>query len=176
MRHEDLRVLLEDGGHRDDGHAARDVVERAEQAPAHVEVEAARGQELGAVDLRPTLPDRHVEAVAAVDARGHCLVEAAMLGLRAPVGAEDDTVELLRAGNAGEYRDCRGAGEERSPGHVETVRARPDPCHGAFMVPQNRGLALKPTLGSHAGGGQSYVPEWMPSPTFLRMSSSGPGG
>src|SRR5262249_7107623 len=154
----------------------RDVVERAEQAPAHVEVEAARGQELGAVDLRPTLPDRHVEAVAAGDAPRPRPVGSPHARLPPPRRAANRPGRVPRAGNAGEYRGCRGAGEERSPGHVETVRARPDPCHGAFMVPQNRGLALKPTLDSHAGGGQSYVPEWMPSPTFLRMSSSGPGG
>src|SRR5215831_14203296 len=57
MRHEDLRILLEYCGHGDDGHAAAHVVEGAEEAPAHVEVETAHSEELGTVDLRPALPD-----------------------------------------------------------------------------------------------------------------------
>ena len=47
-------------------------------------------EQLRVVDLRPALPQRHVEAVPLVDAGGDRLVEAAVLGLGLPIGAEAD--------------------------------------------------------------------------------------
>jgi hypothetical protein len=116
MGHEDLRVLLEDGGHRDDGDAARHVVEGAEEARAHVEVETAGGEELSAVDLRTALPDGDVEAVAAIDARGDRVIEAAVLALRAPVRPEDHAIRFLGACDVRSYREGRRAREQSAPG------------------------------------------------------------
>ena len=51
------------------------------------------------VDLRAAHLDGHVQAVLLVDAGGHRLVEAAVLGLRVPVGHVGEL--LLRVGGAG---------------------------------------------------------------------------
>ena len=53
MRHQDLRVLLEDGRDHDHRDVVLDVVEGAEHAAAHVEVDLAGGEQLAVVDLRP---------------------------------------------------------------------------------------------------------------------------
>ena len=65
---------------------------------AHEEVELADRQQDAVVHVRPARHDGHVEAVFAVGAVGERLVEAAMLGLRHPIGAEADLVELLGLG------------------------------------------------------------------------------
>jgi hypothetical protein len=108
--------VLEDGGRGDDGHAARHVVEGAEEARAHVEVEAARGEELSAVDLRTALADGDIESLAAIDPRGHRVIEAAVLALRAPVRPEDDAVRFLRPHDVRSHREGRRAREQSAPG------------------------------------------------------------
>ena len=55
-------------------------------------------QQLRRILLRPAHADVAFDAVAAINAGGDRLVEAAMLGLHAPVGLEGDTVERLRVG------------------------------------------------------------------------------
>ena len=66
------------------------------QRVGHRDVELAGGEQLQAVDLRAAHADLHVEAVLAVRAFGDRLVEAAVLGLREPVGGEHDLVRRLR--------------------------------------------------------------------------------
>ena len=55
-------------------------------------------QQLRRILLRPAHADVAFDAVAAIDAGGDGLVEAAMLGLRTPVVLKGDTVERLRVG------------------------------------------------------------------------------
>jgi hypothetical protein len=56
-------------------------------------IDLAGEQQLAVRRLRPALRDGHVEAVFLVSAVGEGLVEAAMLGLGEPVGAEGDLGE-----------------------------------------------------------------------------------
>ena len=94
------------------------------QRVAHHDVELAGGEQLQAVDLRAAHPDRHVEAVLLVDALGQRLVEAAVLGLREPVGGEHDAVGRLRVrhggdsdeGDEGDENQAWRAGHRRSLG------------------------------------------------------------
>jgi len=60
------------------------------------------------VDLRAARPEAHLEPVLGIDPGGDGLIEAAMLGLGLPIGAEADLVEGA-GGRGGE--DC-GEGEE----------------------------------------------------------------
>jgi len=94
------RVLLERRRERHQRHGLLDGREHL-QAVGHGDVDLVGGQELQSVDLRAAHPDRHVEAVLLVDAFGERLVEAAVLGLREPVGGEDDLV----LGSRGERRE-----------------------------------------------------------------------
>ena len=98
MRQQHLRVLLEDRGDRDGRDVLGDRVEGLQRVGAHEEVELADRQQDAVVDVRPARHDGDVEPVFLVGAVGERLVEAAMLGLRDPVGAERDLVERLRAG------------------------------------------------------------------------------
>ena len=86
-----LRVLLEDRRHR--LHAARFswarfmTMKLLEPMPRS---DRAGGQQLRHVHAGPALDDGHVEAALGVLAVGQRLVEAAVLGLGAPVGGEAD--------------------------------------------------------------------------------------
>jgi hypothetical protein len=76
---------------------------------------SVRGEELQPVHLRPAHADRHVEVVFLVDPFGERLVEAAVLGLREPVGREHDAVGRLRVGERAERGGGeRGEGAERA--------------------------------------------------------------
>ena len=77
--------------------ALLDGVDRAEHA-AHVELDLAGDQQRPVGGLRAALADGDVEAVLRVGAVGDGLVEAAVLGLRQPVGAEGDLVLRQRRG------------------------------------------------------------------------------
>src|SRR6185312_13047435 len=66
-----------------------------------VEIETAGCEQLGMIDLRATLAQRHIEPVFLVDAGGDRLVIAAMLGLGAPIGAEGDVIERVRRHRGG---------------------------------------------------------------------------
>jgi hypothetical protein len=61
-----------------------------EAVGAHPELDLSGGQELGHVHAGAALDDPHVESALLVFAGGQRLVEAAVLGLRAPVGGETD--------------------------------------------------------------------------------------
>jgi hypothetical protein len=97
MGQEDLRILLEDGGDRDHRHVVGDRVERLQRVRGHEEIDLAGGQEDAVVGVGTAGNDGDVEAVFLVGAVGDRLEEAAMLGLRDPVGSERDLVEGLRA-------------------------------------------------------------------------------
>nr|AIF26930.1 putative nitrate/sulfonate/bicarbonate family ABC transporter substrate-binding protein [uncultured bacterium fosmid pJB190D12_contig I] len=108
MRDDHRRVLLERRTDRDDGHVLLDRGEDL-QTVTHRDVDPSGGEELQAVHLRAAHADRHVEAVLAVRALGYRLVEAAVLGLREPVGREQQPV--LRVGDAAAREDGgKGAG------------------------------------------------------------------
>ncbi len=97
MGQENLRILLEDGGDRDHRYVVGDRVERLQRVRGHEEVELAGGQQDAVVGVGTSRHDGDVEAVFLVGAVGHRLEEAAMLGLRDPVGSERHLVEGLRA-------------------------------------------------------------------------------
>ena len=98
MVKQDLRVLLEHGGDRDQRHVVGDRVERLQRVRAHEEVELARDQEHAVVLVGPARHDGDVEPVILVGAVGDRLKEAAMLGLGDPIGAERDLVQGLCGG------------------------------------------------------------------------------
>jgi hypothetical protein len=93
---EDLRILLEDRGDRDQRHIVGDRVERLQRVRAHEEIELAGGQEDTVVGVGATGHDGDVKAVFLVGAVGDRLEEAAMFGLRHPVGSKRHLVEGLR--------------------------------------------------------------------------------
>ena len=97
MGQENLRILLEDGGDRDQRHVVGDRVERLQRVRAHEEVELAGGQEDAVVGVGAAGNDGDVEAIFRVGAVGDRLEEAAMFGLRDPVGSKRHLVEGLRA-------------------------------------------------------------------------------
>ena len=107
MREQHLRVLLEHGGDVDDRHILRDGVEALQRVGAHEEIELADGHQHAVIGVRAARYDGHVEAVFPVGAVGQRLVEAAVLGLGHPVGAESDFVERFRARRP---HPCRGKG------------------------------------------------------------------
>ena len=94
------------------------------------------GEELGAVDLRSTLPDGDVETLPTVDARGHRVVEAAVLALRAPVRAEDDAIcgVCARARRGATAMAVAPASRARRV-MAEAVRGPGDRSWVAIMVP-----------------------------------------
>ena len=73
----------------------------------HRHVDTAGQQQLADVEAGPALAQVALDAGLAVQAGGDRLVEAAMLGLGAPVGAEAHLVERLRARRAIERRQQR---------------------------------------------------------------------
>ncbi len=75
-----------------------DCVEGLQRVGAHEEVELADRQQDAVVHVRTARHDGHVEPVFAVGAVGERLVEAAVLGLGHPIGAEADLVQRLRLG------------------------------------------------------------------------------
>jgi hypothetical protein len=123
------RILLErrgDRNHRDLLLDRRGDLQRI----AHHRVELARGEKLEAIDLWSARPDRHVEPVLLVGAFRDRLVEAAMFGLREPVGGKDDSLGRLRGGDAG--REEQGGGKKtrddsghRNSGQGEGRKANP---------------------------------------------------
>ena len=119
MRHQHLRILLEHGGDRERRDVLLDRVEALQRVPAHEKVELADRQQDAVVHLRPARHDGDVEPVLAIGAVDQRLVEAAVLGLRHPVGAEGDLVEGLRLRHDG----CASHGESdpyelNEPHHV----------------------------------------------------------
>ena len=88
----------EDAGHDDRRHAVLHVVKTVQQVAGHQEVDAARGQQRPVVHLRPALQQGHVQSVFLVGAVGDRLVEAAMRGLRFPVGGKANLVVGVRSG------------------------------------------------------------------------------
>ena len=65
-------------------------IERDEAVRAHAEIGGAAGEDLRHIDCRPALTDRHVQSALGVEPFRQRLIEAAVLGLRLPVGDEDD--------------------------------------------------------------------------------------
>ena len=102
MRDQHLRVFLEIGRDFDGRDILRDGVRTLQIVGGQEEVDLADRKENAVVHARAALPDGHVEPVFAIGAVGQRLVEAAVLGLGHPVGAEGDLVERLSIGRAGE--------------------------------------------------------------------------
>ena len=75
------------------------------------------GEQLQAVDLRAAHLDRDIQAVLLVDAFRHGLVEAAVLGLREPVGREDDAFRGLGADGYGKQQRSDKQQARGDPGH-----------------------------------------------------------
>ena len=94
MRDEDLRVFLEDRRDTQERQVLLDVVEPLEGA-RHDHVDTAAEQHLRGVLLRTAHAQVAVDAVFLVDAIGNGEIEAAVLGLGAPVGLIADLVERL---------------------------------------------------------------------------------
>ena len=122
MRDQHLRVLLEIGRDFDGRDVLRDRVEALQRVGGQEEVDLADRQQDAVVHARAARHDGHVEPVFAVGAVGQRLVEAAVLGLGHPVGAEGDLVERLSRGRAGRARhrdgDSRQCGaKHRGPRH-----------------------------------------------------------
>ncbi len=128
MGDDDLRVLLEDRGDRHDRHALLHRVERLQQVAAHVIVDPPRQHQRAVVHLRAALDDGDVEPALLVGAVGHGLVEAAMLGLGQPVGAERDLGQFLRARLGGSEAQ-RGRGVKNGA------------CHGSLRVMSGRAFS-----------------------------------
>jgi hypothetical protein len=95
MGQENLRILLEDGSDRDHRYVVGDRVERLQRVRGHEEIELAGGQQDAVVGVGASRHDGDVEAVFLVGAVSDRLEEAAMLGLRHPVGSERHLVEGL---------------------------------------------------------------------------------
>ena len=92
---QDLGVLLEQRRNHEGRNVALDRIEGLERIGTQEEIDLADRQQDAVVDLRAARHDGDVEAVAAVGAVGQRLVEAAVLGLRDPVGGEGRLVERL---------------------------------------------------------------------------------
>jgi hypothetical protein len=98
VRDQHLRLLLEAGGNRNRGNVLLHRREGLQHIAAHVEIDAADGQQHAVVGLRTTGRDGHIKAKLPVGAIGHSLIKPAMLGLRQPVGAKNDLFGGLCAG------------------------------------------------------------------------------
>ena len=72
-----------------------DGIEGLQRIGAHEEVELADRQQDPVVHVRPARHDGDLEAVLFEGAVGERLIEAAVLGLRHPIGAEPDLVQRL---------------------------------------------------------------------------------
>ena len=110
MRDQHLRVLLEIGRDFDGGDVLGDRVKTLQIVGGQEEVDLADRKENAVVHAGAALADGDVEPVFAVGAVGQRLVEAAVLGLRHPVGAEGDLVERLGRGRADRSADSDGNG------------------------------------------------------------------
>ena len=108
VRDQRLRIFLEHRCDHHRGHAVLHVVEVVQQVAGHQEVDAAGRQQRPVVDLRAALLEGDIEAEGLVGAVGHRLVEAAVRGLRLPVGGEGHLV--LRQHGRG--RECAQRGNE----------------------------------------------------------------
>ena len=88
MRDENLRILLEHRGDRDDGDVVGDRVERHQRIRRHEEIELAGNQQHPVIVVRAARHNGDVEPVFLVGAVGECLEKPAMLGFGHPVGSE----------------------------------------------------------------------------------------
>ena len=96
MREHHLRVLLENRRDRERRDVLLDRTEALQRVRAHEEIDLLGEQRQAVVHLRAARHDGHVEAVFRIGAVGDRLIEAAMLGLGDPIGAERNLVERLR--------------------------------------------------------------------------------
>ena len=108
------------------------------QVVAHGDVELAGGEQLQRIDLRAAHADRHVEAVPLVDALGHRLVEAAVLGLREPVRAEHEARERLRVQRAAATSATSASSRRARRGMARSVEARRSRLCGNRRAPRPR--------------------------------------
>ena len=95
MRDHHRRVLLERRADRGDRQALLEAASVCRSSPIATSSWPATSS-CRRVHLRSAHADRHVETVLPIGAFRQRLVEAAMLGLRQPVGAEDELVQRLR--------------------------------------------------------------------------------
>ena len=113
MRHQDLRVFLEARGDDDGGNLLADGREGLDQVAAHVEIDAAHGEQHAVIGLRAARHDLDIEPACGIGAIDHGLIIAAMLGLGDPVGAESHLFEILRS-RAERRRGEHGGGDRRT--------------------------------------------------------------
>ena len=119
MRHEDLWIFLEVGGHDDGRNILLHVKKIADHVAAHEEFDLAGDQQHGPVRHRAALENRHVEPVFGVRAVDERLVVTAGLRIGDPVGPEGDLIE--RGGRPGERHRPRQSSQDRN--------AHMDPSH-----------------------------------------------
>jgi hypothetical protein len=93
MRHEDERDLLEHSRDDIDRHVRSGRVEGLDNVGAHVELDPSGGKQQAVVGLRAALNDRHVEPIFRIGSVGERLIEAAVFGLRPPIGGKGHLVE-----------------------------------------------------------------------------------
>ena len=77
-----------------------DQIERDEAVGADAEIGRAARQQLRHIHVRAALADLHVQAALGIKALGQRFIEAAMLGLRLPVGDKGDAGGGAAAGDA----------------------------------------------------------------------------
>ena len=116
MGDEDLRVFLEQRGDLDHRHVLGDGIKTLQRVGAEEEIDLADRQQDLIVRARAARHDGDVEAVFPVGAVGQRLVEAAVLALRHPIGAERDLVERLRRRPVPPRRRPKGRARPASPG------------------------------------------------------------
>src|SRR5262249_36212871 len=90
MSDQHRRILLENRCNRDHRDVLPYEIKRNEGVGREVEIEPPGGKQLRVIDLRPALPQRHLEPVLPVDPGGDRLIVAAVLGLGLPVRPEAD--------------------------------------------------------------------------------------
>jgi len=109
------------GGDDDARYVLGGRVEGRQHVGAHIKVDLAADQEQPTIGLRPTRQNAHVEPVARIGPIRDGLIEAAVLGLRAPVGRESHLVQ----------RERRGAdGAQKAEDGKQKRRATPSPARG----------------------------------------------
>jgi hypothetical protein len=131
VREDGLRVFLEEGRDHHGGHAVLHVVEGLQQVAGHQEVDLAGRQHRPVVDHRAALLDVDVEAVLLVGAVHQRLVEAAVAGLRLPVGGEHHF--FLRLHGEGGGRE--GEAEGKAPG--QRTDGQGGNAHGSGLLVLN---------------------------------------
>ena len=138
MGDQDLRVLLHEGGHRLHRHLFGGQVHYDKSVRADPHLRRAGGDELRNIGSRAAGQDGHVQAALGVFAIGQRLVEAALLGLRQPVGRELDG-KCGRRRMAGRFRAAEhGARQKADPAKSRLHATSPSQQHPKTRPPPRR--------------------------------------